>query len=220
MKSSFNISFLLHTSLLLLTLASCRSSKQSKLDTKNSFEYVYDSISNRDSIEVVNIKKYNIYIDSLIKYDEHYEYIMSGIEEGKIKRETRRVKTNTYTDDLDTTIKIKNGGFGKYTYGNRKGDTLYKIYYHDNIDKNYYEYFYFRNNQLVSASIVYEENSSTKVFYSREEYYSESRTLKVEESKKKIATVYRERVSIDLRKKGIRYLSEYKEMNKDFLSQQ
>lgn len=218
MKFSFNISSLLHTSLLLLTLASCRSSKQPKLTPKSYFEYVYDSISNRDSIEVVNIKKYKIYIDSLIKYDEHYEYIMSGIEEGKIKRETRRVKTNTFTDDLDTTIKIKNGGFGKYTYGNRKGDTLYKIYYHDNIDKNYYEYFYFRNNQLVTASIIYEENSSTKVFYSRKEYYSESRTLKVEGSKKKIATVYRERVSIDLRKKGIRYLSEYKEMNKDFLS--
>lgn len=219
MKSRTFTSFLIHTSLLVI-LASCNSSKQSKLAPKSYFEYVYDSIEKRDSIEVLNIKKYKIYIDSLIKYDEHYEYIMSGIEEGKIKRETRRVKNNTFTDDLDTTIKIKNGGFGKYTYGNRKGDTLYKIYYHDNIDKNYYEYFYFRNNQLVTASIVYEENSSTKVFYSREEYYSESRTLKIEESKKKIATLYRERVSIDLRKKGIRYLSEYKEMNKDFLSQQ
>ena len=121
MKSRTFTSFIIHTSLLVI-VASCRSSMPSKLAPKSQFECVNDSTTKRDSIEVVNIKKYKIYIDSLIKYDQYYEYIMSGIEEGKIKRETRRVKTNTFTDDLDTTIKIKNGGFGKYTYGNRKGD--------------------------------------------------------------------------------------------------
>jgi len=209
MKQTINIFLLLFASTFILSITSCRSTKPFICTFQNPLDYAYDSLKLKDTIQVNSIRKYKQYIDSLIDKDDNQSYIVRAIAEGTIKQEVLRTSKVGHTNKVDTTKEIRNGGFGKYTYDNLKGDTIFKILYHDNIDKNFYESFYFRDNKLIFASIRYEENGIGNTFYSRQEYYNNDKLLLVEETKNQIEQVYRQRVSFDLMQKGKDYLQKY-----------
>lgn len=209
MKKTSNIYRLLFASAFILSTYSCRSAKPFICTFQNPVSYAYDSLKPRDTIQVNSIRKYRQYIDSLIENDDKQTYIVRAIAEGTIRQEILRTSKDRHTNKIDTTKEIKNGGFGKYTYCNQKGDTVFKILYHDNIDKNFYESFYFKDNKLIFASIKYEENGMGNTFYSRQEYYNYDNLILAEETKNPIEQVYRQRVSFDLIQKGKDYLKKY-----------
>lgn len=209
MIQPFKIYLFLIASTLAILTTSCRSTKPFFCTFQNPLDHAYDSLMLKDTIHINSIRDYKKYIDSLIENDDHQTYVVRSIAEGTIKQEILKTSKVGHTNKLDTTKEIRNGGFGKYTYDNQKGDTIFKILYHDNIDKNFYESFYFKDNKLIFASISYEENGIGNTFYSRQEYYNNYKLILVEETKNQIEQVYRQRVSFDLMQKGKDYLKEY-----------
>ena len=162
-----------------------------------------------DTARVSKIKTFTNYVDSLSENDERQDFVIKSISEGKISREIISTSQTGHRNKTDTIRNIKNGGFGKYTIQNLKGDTVYKILYHDNLDKNFYESYYYKNNKLVYSKIDYQEDGIGQTFYYREEYYNGKEVLFTTESLKIISLFYRERVSFDLRKKGNDYFDKF-----------
>jgi predicted lactoylglutathione lyase len=188
----------------------CRTAKPFTCVWYNPLDYAYDSLINRDTIEVKNIKVYIKYIDSLSENDESQKFLVKSIVEGKINQETVKTSNVRHNNKIDTIRTTKSGGFGKYTTENIKGDTVYKIFYHDNIDKNYYETHYFEDNKLVYSKIDYQENGIIgKTFYYKEEYYKDKRVLMTNESSKSIEKQFRKRVNFDLQRKGNYFFAEF-----------
>jgi hypothetical protein len=162
-----------------------------------------------DTAEISKIEAYTKYIDSLSDNDERQNLVIKQIAEGEITQETVSTSIVGHNNKIDTTRKTKNDGFGKYTTRNIKGDTVYKILYHDNIDNNFYQSYYYKDNNLVYSKIDYQEDGIGQTFYYREEYYKDNEILFVNESPKSIDTVFRQRVTFDLRKKGKDYFDEF-----------
>jgi len=162
-----------------------------------------------DTNAVSKINAFTKYIDSLSDNDEGQKFIVKSIAEGRITQEIVSTSIVGHNNKVDTIRKTKNGGFGRYTTQNIKGDTVYKILYHDNIDKNFYESYYYKNNRLVYSKIDYQEDGIGQTFYYREEYYKDNEILFVNESSKSIDTVFSQRVTFDLRKKGKDYFEKF-----------
>jgi hypothetical protein len=162
-----------------------------------------------DTTAISKIKAYTKYIDSLSDNDEGQKFVIKSIAEGKIKREIVSTSIVGHSNRIDTIRKEKNGGFGRYTTANLKGDTVYKILYHDNVDKNFYESYYYKDNKLIYSKIDYQEDGIGQTFYYREEYYKDNEILYVNESPKSIDTIFRRRVTFDLRKKGSDYIEKF-----------
>ena len=114
----------------------CRSTKPFSCVWYNPLDYAYDSLIHRDTTAVKNIKAFAKYIDSLTENDASQKFVVNSISEGTIKQEIVTTSIVGHNNKIDTVRKTKTGGFGKYTTENIKGDTVYKILYHDNIDKN------------------------------------------------------------------------------------
>ncbi len=154
-----------------------------------------------DTVAILKIRTFTKYIDSLSDNDEGQNFVIKSIAEGRITQEIVSTSIVGHTNKIDTIRKTKNGGFGRYTTQNIKGDTVYKILYHDNIDKNFYETYYYKENKLVYSKIDYQEDGIGQTFYYREEYYKDNKILFVNESPKSIDEAFRQRVTFDLRKK-------------------
>ena len=199
---------------ILIILCACRSTRPASTIWLNPLDYAYDSLMHSDSVAVRNIKAFVKYIDSLSDNDESQKFIIKSISEGTITQETITTSIVGHDNKIDTIRKTRIGGFGKYTTKNVKGDTVYKILYHDNIDKNFYEIHYYKDNKLVYSKIDYQEDGIGQTFYYKEEYYSDDNVLLVIESSKSIDPVVRQRVNFDLRKKGYEYLAEFRAKSK------
>jgi hypothetical protein len=162
-----------------------------------------------DTVAISKIRLYTKYIDSLSDNDEGQKFVIKSIAEGRITQNIASTSIVGHNSKVDTIIKVKEGGFGRYTTENIKGDTVYKILYHDNINKNFYETYFYKDNKLVYAKIDYQENGIGQTFYYREEFYKDNELLFVTESKKLIDKAFRQRVTFDLRKKGDEYLKKF-----------
>ena len=162
-----------------------------------------------DTVSILKIKAYTKYIDSLTDNDEGQIFVIKSITEGEIKQEIVLTSIIGHNNQIDTIRKTKNGVFGTYTTQNLKWDTVFKILYHDNIDKNFYESFYYKDNKLIYSKIDYQEDGIGQTFYYREEFYEDNEILFVNESPKSIDEVFRQRVTFDLRKKGRYYFEKF-----------
>ena len=209
MKIHNSIYVFVLTAIALFLALGCRSTKPFTCVWYNPLDYAYDSLIHRDTIAVTNIKAYTKYIDSLTENDGSQLFIVKSVAEGQITQETVTTSIVGHNNKIDTIRKTKIGGFGKYTTENTKGDTVYKILYHDNIDKNFYETHYYKDNKLIYSKIDYQEDGIGQTFYYKEEYYKDDKILLTNESSKPIDTVFRQRVTFDLRKKGYEYYVEF-----------
>ena len=177
--------------------------------------FISDSlIAQVDTFSISDIKKYRKFIDSLTENDEKQKFVVQSIAEGRLTQEMTSTSIVGFNSNRDTIRTIKAGGFGKYTIRNIRGDTVYRIIYHDNINKNFYETFYYRDNQLVYAKVDYQEDGIGKTFYYKEEYYKNGEVIFVNESKCEIDDVFRQRVNFNFQKKGSDYFKSYKEDSK------
>ena len=143
-----------------------------------------------DTVTISKINAFTKHIDSLSDNGEGQNLIVKSIAEGKITQQIVSTSIVGHNNKIDTTQTTKNGGFGRYTIHNIKGDTVYKISYHDNINKNFYETYYYQDNKLVYAKIDYQEDGIGQTFYYREEYYKDNTVLFVNESTKPIGIIF------------------------------
>lgn len=104
---------------------------------------------------VKEIRGYIQQTDSLIEIRKG-KTLMESISEGPI---------SARHDD-----KTFKGGYTLHTIETFRGDSVFRMIHHDNLDKNRTETFYLRNNKLVFASIELQDNPNTSL-YRREEYY-------------------------------------------------
>ena len=163
---------------------------------------------NGSSIES-KITNYVTYIDSLINKDDKQRFIIRSIAEGKISQEIVTIQTAGHLNKVDTARTAISGGWSKYTYQNIKGDTIYKIEYHDNLQLNFYLTFYYRENQLIFSKLDYQKNGIGQTFYRKEEYYLNGKIAYSKETPNQIAEEYKNRTDINLYLKGIEYFNEY-----------
>jgi len=159
-----------------------------------------------DSAYVAGIKGYISEIDSLIRAEP--DFIVQGIAEGPIN--------TTITANRSGHIDSSNysGGFSIYTTQNRKGDTLYRINYNDNLLMYKVENYYYRSNQLVCATLTLEdwEDGPKHVVYKKEEYY-QNQTGSNHQTDEIITNLlddkYLWRVNLSLSDKGRAYLKQF-----------
>src|SRR5690242_6233739 len=100
-------------------------------------------------------------VDSLA----HAGKLETGISEGTITQTAARIIYNIKQSKNDTTWGSRViGGFSiEPTF---KGDTFFKILYHDNVDNNIYETYNFRDKQLVCSMVRLEADGIGTMLYS------------------------------------------------------
>lgn len=167
------------------------------------------SIAQHDSSIKSQINSYINYIDTLINTDDRQNFIIRSIAEGQISQEVVTTQITGHYNKVDTIRNKINGGWSKYTYQNIKGDTVYKIDYHDNLRKNLYLTFYYKDNQLVYSKLDYQENGVEQTFYRKEEYYFNGQIAYSIKTPNQIDEEYKRRTDINLYLKGNEYYNEF-----------
>lgn len=114
----------------------------------------------QDSAYIKEIRAYTRHLDSLIEQRKG-KSLAESIHEGPASAK--------HSEDAET--KIYKGGFTLHSYETFRGDSIFRITYHDNLRKNRTINFYLRNNALVFACIELQDDPN-KVLYRREEYYT------------------------------------------------
>lgn len=117
--------------------------------------------------------------DSLASLNQSGEALHGFVEslsEGPISMEV----SNT----ADKTLYRKTGGFGIYVFKDAKRDLILRIIYHDTIDKNFYETYYYEDNKLVYGRVDYkDEDRKQTVLFSRTGFYHNGALLKEERNR-------------------------------------
>lgn len=160
-----------------------------------------------DSGLVSATNAYMKHIDSLARNDQRQKFVRESISEGPITFEI--VKKTNIGDQMTLDTTIERGGWGKYTTSNIPDDTVYRIEYHDNIEKNFYLIFYYNKNLLIYSKLDYQEDGIGQTFYKREEYYDKGKIIFVYETKAKIDDKFKERTDINLYNRGSDYCHEF-----------
>ncbi len=102
-----------------------------------------------DSYSILSINNFIRKTDSLIEKDNNQKFIVIGIAEGEIYKKPLATEIIGDTNRIDPVRSKISGAWSAYSYENPKHDTLYKIEYHDNLEKDFYLTFYYENNKLV-----------------------------------------------------------------------
>jgi hypothetical protein len=156
-----------------------------------------------DTSYIKNADSYIAEIDSL----EHAGKLITGVSEGSITTTTTKVVYDTAKSKNDTTwLPNETGGFSlEYTY---RGDTVLKLLYHDNTDKNIYETYYFRNKQLICAKVRLEANGVGTILYQGIQYYKNAKIVYAESPPSESPKEYRGRVLFSWWDSGNKYYQE------------
>ncbi|MBV4360517.1 hypothetical protein [Pinibacter aurantiacus] len=127
-----------------------------------SISFCNSAIAQTDSLLVHQIRLYVNHIDSINNLDYAQDKgFMKSVVDGIIKRNDKVV-----------------GGCGIYTLSNLKGDTVYRIHYHDNLDINTYKTYYFKENKLVYGTLELKNmDSLATTFFKKEEFYNEGKVV-------------------------------------------
>lgn len=143
---------------------------------------------------VSGIKVYSKQVDSLSKLSLLYNNdLMSSVSEGIIK-----------------TGKKIDGGFGLYTFSNQKGDSVFRIEYHENIDINIYKTYYFKHNNLILSKVILQEgNQGLKIIYRKEEIYEGNVCIWTNTIKEKGAERYLDKVNFSMFDDGMASLTQF-----------
>jgi len=156
-----------------------------------------------DSAKVIAIRLYAAHIDSLIENEDRN--IRRSIEEGSVSKETVLTEESDKGIIRSRTV-VDKGGMSIETYFNVRSDTIYKALYHDTIDKNYYETYYYCNNKLVAANVMVKDDAGNfPVLQGREEYYANS-TVTIRSGTGFISNYNNTRLSLSLHDRGNEYL--------------
>lgn len=171
------------------------------------FPIAFYGLPSTAQVDTSYIKEVNTYI-KMVDSLAHAGKLETGISEGTITQTAARIIYNIKQSKNDTTWDSKViGGFSiEPTF---KGDTVFKILYHDNADNNIYETYYFRDKQLVCSMVRLEADGIGTVLYSGAEYYKNGKIVYVKSPNSAAPDRYRARVSFSWRESGIRYYEQF-----------
>jgi hypothetical protein len=163
---------------------------------------------------IVEVNFYTSRIDSLATQHDFSEIrrnidLEMTLAEGTISQQTTKVIYNGTKGKNDTIVKSEIiGGFSKKTL--TIGDTILRILYHDNVDKNIYETFYFKNNQLICSKVRLEDNGIGNVLYNGIEYYRAGILMYTKSPPTKAKKKYRARIAFSWWQTGTESYQEFR----------
>jgi hypothetical protein len=154
-----------------------------------------------DSISLYEVKNSIKHTDSLILTDPNHFF------KKVIKKETASLKDQkTIIPGYDNTLEKKNGHWYLSTFQRDPGDTIYTISYFDNLEKDFYLIFYYKQNSLIYAKLEYKESDADTAFYKREEFYKSGKLIFTESTQSNLNQPFKKRIDIDLYKQSNKYL--------------
>ena len=112
----------------------------------------------------------------------------------------------------DTTLNSTElGGFSiEYSY---QGDTVFEISYHDNVDNNIYETYYFQNKQLICSKVEVGGYGLGAPLYRGAEYYRNGKIVYSINPASEAPKEFHDRVGSSWWEKGNEY---YEQVKKEF----
>lgn len=141
-------------------------------------------------------------IDSLNNIRSHLKLE----NEGQIK-----LVTSISEGSIKNNKGVVNGGFSKETTTSPDGDTVYLIRYHDNLEKNLTQSYYFKHRKLVFSNVELQElKMNGAILFQRQEYYKNDKVVFAATSKKKLKKKYEWRTNFNSLTNGYFYLNESK----------
>ncbi len=151
-----------------------------------------------DTLFISETKNYVKYIDSINKLDHVQEIgFTTSVADGIIKTNGEVV-----------------GGFGIYTLSNSKGDTAFRIEYHDNLNINIYKTYYFRFDKLIYATLELQDGKANiKSVYRKEEIYNDNKVIWTTTNQEKSADKFFEKTNFSLFEDGLKFLADFKKDN-------
>ena len=151
-----------------------------------------------DTSSISQARNYVKYIDSINKLDYVQDKgYMKSVADGIFKADGEVV-----------------GGFGIYTLSNSKGDTAFRIEYHDNLNINIYKTYYFQFDKLIYATLELQDGrSNMKSIYRKEEFYKNDNIIWTNTNKEKSAEKYFDKTNFLLYQDGLKFLADFKKDN-------
>ena len=155
-------------------------------------------LSQVDTSLIGQTRNYVKYIDSINKlYYVQDKGFMTSVADGIIKTDGKVI-----------------GGFGIYTLSNSKGDTVFRIEYHDNLYINIYKTYYFKFDKLIYATLELQDGSANmKCNYRKVEFYNNDNILWTATNKEKSADKYFDKTNFLLQQDGLKFLADFKRNN-------
>ena len=143
-------------------------------------------------------RNYVKYLDSINKLDHVQDNgFMTSVADGIIKTDGEVV-----------------GGFGIYTLSNSKGDTAFRIEYHDNLNINIYKTYYFKFDKLIYATLeLQDEKENMKSVYWKEEVYNNNNIVWTITNKDNSAEKYFDKTIFLLYQDGLKFLADFNKAN-------
>lgn len=106
------------------------------------------------------------------------------------------------------------GGFDIYTLSNSKGDTAFRIEYHDNLDINIYKTYYYKNDKLIYATVELQDGrNNMKVLYHKEEFYDNDKIIWTTTQQDKKENRYFDKTNFSMYNDGLKFLNDFKNEN-------
>ena len=161
--------------------------------------YSYNSVfAQVDTSLIGQTRSYVKYIDSISKLDFIQDKgFMTSVADGIIKTDGEVV-----------------GGFSIYTLSNSKGDTVFRIEYHDNLNINIYKTYYFKFDKLIYATLELQDGSDNmKSIYLKEEFYNNENIIWTTIKKEKSTEKYFDKTNFLLYQDGLKFLAGFKKDN-------
>lgn len=157
------------------------------------------SIAQKNSPLIAEIKTYVQYIDSInnIDYTQDIGY-MKSIADGVIKNNDKII-----------------GGIGIYSLLNIKGDTAYRIEYHDNVNINIYKIYYYKSDELIYAVTELKDYKlNRQTIFRKEEFYNKGIIIYTTTKQVKNAKKYSYKTNFSMYEDGMEYLNKFNNKNR------
>ena len=118
-------------------------------------------------------------------------------------------KTITELTNATSSVKHNIGTFNKVIVASPNGKELYKIDYHDNHDKNFYETYYYQNNKLIAAIVTLKDETDHNVLFYKEEYYDNGLMIAMDKTSSVITGKNAKRIAIPMPERANYYLNTF-----------
>jgi len=106
------------------------------------------------------------------------------------------------------------GGFGINSLLNLKGDTAFRIEYHDNLDVNIYKTYYYRFDKLIYASLELQgARAMRNSIYLKEEFYNDGHLIRTTTRKERSAEKYFDKINFSMYGDGLTFLANFRKEN-------
>jgi hypothetical protein len=163
-------------------------------------------------VYIRGVRAYVEMVDTLQDFPLENPRTAMGISEGPITNMQIQTSMKGGKKITDTSFQMIGGHETEFLYS-YKGDTLFPIIYSDNVPKNIYATYYYRNDTLIYGQVRLEDNTSNfKMLYQGAEYYRNGKICYSERPPINLPDELQGQLHFNWYQKGIEYLHQYQKM--------